>query len=181
MLKDIITILRDTFLRYKEVRTFKYQDDTLYNTQPNDKAYQVFVDDQSYHRLNITTGIFVAEFNITILKTPIEESILDVQDYAYAMACNVVEKIDYTSEYMGVIRLHDFSIVTLSHVTDNDSAGVRLTLEIETPNPANLCDDSHWNNEPYEEPAEQPITIEEKTIGDIRVNPVRLPKNPIRC
>lgn len=181
MLKDIVNILRDTFLRYKEVRTFKYKDDLLFNAQGNDKPFQVFVDDQSYHRLNITTGIFIAEFNITILKTPSkDEGILDIQDYAYTMACNVLERLDYLDDYIGVLRVHDYSIVTLSHVTDNDSAGVRLTVQLETPNPANLCDDSNWG-EPYQEPEDKEITVNEKEIGNLTINKIKLPKTPIKC
>ena len=182
MIKDIISILEDTFLRYKGVRTFKYQDDSLNNTQPSDLDYQVFVDDYSYHRLNITTGIFVAEFNICILKTPsVNESILDIQDYAYSLACNVMEKIDTMEENMGVLSVYDYSIVTLSHYTDNDSAGVRLTLSLQTPNPANLCDDTNWNDEPYSGDTEPVIDVSGATVGRIDVNPITLPKRPKRC
>lgn len=181
MHKQIVEILRDLFLRYKEVRTFQYKDDLLFNAQPNERSYQVFVDDTSYHRLNITTGVFIAEYNITILRTPSkDESILAIQDYAYSMACNILEKLDYTEEFMGVVRVHDYSIITLSHVTDNDSAGVRLTVELETPNPANLCDDENWNDEPYSgdtEPVLSGITYNE--IGTITVNPVKLPKTKV--
>lgn len=180
MLKEIIEILRDTFLRYKGVRTFKYQDDSLNNTQPNDKDYQVFVDDTSYHRLNITTGIFVAEFNIYILKTPSkDESILDVQDYAYALAANVIGKMDYDAH--PALSVHDWSVITVSHVTDNDSAGVRLTLYLETPNPENLCEDWHWNDEPYSGDTENPIDVPDGNIGWLDVNPITLPKKPKKC
>lgn len=180
MLKEIIEILRDTFLRYKGVRTFKYQDDSLNNTQPNDKDYQVFVDDTSYHRLNITTGIFVAEFNIYILKTPSkDESILDVQDYAYTLAANVIGKMDYDAH--PALSVHDWSVITVSHVTDNDSAGIRLTLYLETPNPENLCDESNWNDEPYSGDTENPIDVPDYGIGLLDVNPITLPKKPKKC
>lgn len=182
MLKELIEILRDIFLRYKRVRTFKYQDDLLNNAQAGDKSYQIFVDDQSYHRLNITTGIFIAEFNIAILRTPsAEESILDIQSYAYDMACNVLEKLDYSDDYVGVMRVHDYSIVTVSHVTDNDSAGVRLTVELEVPNPANLCDDSHWNDEPYSGDTEFELSISGDTISGLDIKPVVLPRRKVGC
>lgn len=67
MIKDVIEILKNISLRHKGVKTFKYQGDDLFNSQNNNKMYQVYVDDISHHQLNITTGIFKVEFQIYVL------------------------------------------------------------------------------------------------------------------
>lgn len=168
MLKDIINVLKDCFTRYKGVNTFKYQSDDLNNSQGDYASWQVYVDDVSDHNLNITDGTFTAEFQIMILSHVDDgETILDKQDEAYSLAATVVEQLDRKVEYQGILRVHDYSILTCSHITDDDSAGVRLTLVLQVPNPADLCYDQ-WQ-EPVPEPEDEPLEL----------NPITLPKKPL--
>ena len=168
MLKDIINVLKDIFSRYKGVNTFKYQSNDLNNAQNDYASWQIYVDDMSRHQLNITDGTFTAEFQIMILSHVDDgETILDKQDYAYSLAATVVEALDSNPEYQGVMRVHDYSIVTVSHISDDDSAGVSLSLVLQVPNPADLCYDQ-WQ-EPVPEPEEEPLEIQTIT----------LPKKPI--
>lgn len=168
MLKDIVNVLKDCFTRYKGVNTFKYQDDRLNNAQNDYASWQIYVDDMSHHQLNITDGTFTAEFQIMILSHVDDgETILDKQDYAYSLAATVVEALDRKFEYQGILRVHDYSIVTVSHISDDDSAGVSLTLVLQVPNPADLCYDE-WQ-EPVPEPEEEQIEL----------NVITLPKKPI--
>lgn len=183
MLTEIINILKNIALRHKGVRTFRYQGDDLNNQQGNYKGFQVFVDDISLHQLNITTNVFKTEFQIYILSTPenTPEAILKAQDDAYTIAVDILAYIDLKSEYRGILSVYDYSIITLSHYTANSSAGVKLSLVIETPNPVNLCElDDNFNDEPYEEKDEE-ITINEEEIGDITINPIHLPLNNPCC
>lgn len=168
MLKDIITVLKDRFSRYKGVNTFKYQSDDLNNSQNDYASWQIYVDDMSRHQLNITDGTFTAEFQIMILSHVGEDdTILDKQDYAYSLAATVVEALDRNPEYQGVMRVHDYSIVTVSHISDDDSAGVNLSLVLQVPNPADLCYDQ-WQ-EPVPEPEDEPLEL----------HTITLPKKPI--
>ena len=183
MLKDIIEILKNISLRHKGVCTFKYQGDDLNNQQGNYKGFQVYVDDISLHQLNITTNIFKTEFQIYILSTPenTPEAILNAQNEAYTIAVDILAYIDLKSEYKGILSVYDYSILTLSHYTANNSAGVKLSLVIETPNPVNLCElDDNFNDEPYEE-KDNEITINEDEVGDITLNPIKLPINNPCC
>lgn len=179
MLKEVITKLRDTFLMYKEVSTFRYQDKLLNNAQGNYKPFQVYLDTTSHHRLNITTNIFIAEFEIYILAIPEDNNILDIQDTAYDIACNVMAKID--NESLPYLSVYDYSILTVDHMTDDDSAGVKLSLQLQIPSPVDLCtyeDDF----EPYiPEPDDNPITVPDNTIGNITLKPTKLPKDASRC
>ena len=181
MIKDIIEILKNVSLRHKGVRTFKYQSDIYNNAQNNYATYQVYVDDISLHQLNITTNIFKAEFQIYILSQPDGTSgntILDVQNNAYTIACNIMAYIDTQDEFKGVLSVYDYSILTLSHYTDDNAAGVKLSLVLEMPNPVNLCElDDNFNDEPYPEEQDQEIDIDTDEIGDIDINPITLPRN----
>ena len=181
MLKDVIDILRDISLRHKNVYTFLYQDDMLNNAQNNYPGYQVYVSDTSMHQLNITTNIFKAEFQIYILGHATGESgntILDVQNDAYTIAADIMAYIDTKEEFYGILSVYDYSILVLSHYTDDDSAGVKLSLVLEMPSPVNLCTlDDNFDDEPHEEEPDRDIDIPSSEIGDIEINPIHLPRN----
>lgn len=182
MLKDIIEILRDVSLRHKGVHTFKYQGKTYNNAQNNYETYQIYVDDISLHQLNITTGIFKAEFQIYILSKPDGTSgntVLDVQNNAYTIACNIMGYIDTKEEYQGVLSVYDYSILTLSNYTDDSSAGVKLSLVLEMPSPLNFCTlEENFNDEPYHPEDDGEINVGETDgdVGDIDIKPIKLPK-----
>ena len=184
MLKDVIDIIKDVSLRHKGVRTFRYQSDMLNNAQNNNKMFQVYVDDVSLHQLNITTNIFKAEFEIYILGFPTSESgntILDIQNDAYTIACDIMAYIDTKDEFKGVLSVYDYSILTISHYTDDNASGVKLSLILEMPNPVNLCTlDENFNDEPYSGDTDTEITIETNDVGDLDINPIHLPINR-RC
>ena len=179
MLKDVINILKDISLRHKGVRTFKYQSDIYNNAQNNHKYYQVYVDDISLHELNITTNIFKARFEIFILGfTDDENTILDVQNNAYTIACDIMAYIDTKSDFKGVLRVYDYSILTVSHYTDDNAAGVKLSLVLEMPNPVDLCTlEDNFNDEPYEDEPDKEIDLNISEIGDIDLKPIELPRS----
>ena len=179
MLKDVINILKDISLRHKGVRTFKYQSDIYNNAQNNHKYFQVYVDDVSLHELNITTNIFKARFEVYILGfTDDENSILDVQNNAYTIAADIMAYIDIQDAFKGVLRVYDYSILTVAHYTDDDAAGVKLSLVLEMPNPVNLCTlDENFNDEPYEDEPDNEIDLDIDEVGDIDLRPINLPRS----
>jgi hypothetical protein len=181
MLKDVVNIIKDISLRHKGVRTFRYQSEILNNAQNNHAMYQVYVDDVSLHELNITTNIFKAKFEIYILGFVDDDTtVLEVQNNAYTVACDIMAYIDIKDEFKGVLSVYDYSILTLSHYTDDNAAGVKLSLVLEMPNPVNLCElDDNFNDEPYEEETDSEIDINNEEIGDIDINPITLPTNRI--
>lgn len=181
MLKDVINIIKDISLRHKGVRTFRYQSEILNNAQNNHKMYQVYVDDVSLHELNITTNIFKAKFEIYILGfVDDENTVLDVQNNAYTIACDIMAYIDTKDEFKGILSVYDYSILTLSHYTDDNAAGVKLSLVLQMPSPVNLCSlDENFNDEPYEDDEDSEIDINNDEIGDIEINPITLPTNRI--
>lgn len=181
MLKDVINILRDVSLRHHEVYTFKYQDDKLNNAQNNYRGFQVYVDDVSYHQLNITTNIFKAEFQIYILGQADGTSgntILDIQNKAYTIAVDIMAYIDSQEAFQGILSVYDYSILVLSHYTDDDSCGVKLSLVLQMPSPLNWCTlEDNFDDEPHEEEPDHEIDIPTNEVGDIEINPIKLPIN----
>jgi hypothetical protein len=182
MLKDVIEILKDICLRHKGVRTFRYQSDILNNAQNNYGTFQVYVDDASFHQLNITTNIFRAEFQVYVLGFVDDDNdVLTVQNNAYTIACDIMAYIDTQEAFQGVLSVYDYSILTLSHYSDDNSAGVKLSLVLQMPSPVNLCTlDDNFNDEPYEEEKDKEIDINDDEVGDIDLNPIHLPINR-RC
>lgn len=179
MLKDVIEILKNASLRHKGVYTFRYQGDDLNNAQNNYKMYQVYVDDISLHQLNITTNIFKVEFQIYILGFVNEDkTILDVQDDAYTIAVDLMAFIDSQDEFQGVLSVYDYSILTLSRYGDDSSAGVKLSLVLQMPSPLNWCTlDENFDDEPHKEEEDHKIDVDINEVGDITINPIKLPRN----
>ena len=179
MLKDVINILKDISLRHKGVCTFKYQSDILNNAQNNHKYYQVYVDDISLHQLNITTNIFKAEFQVYVLGFVDDDNdVLEVQNNAYTIAADIIAYIDTQEAFKGVLSVYDYSILTISHYTDDNAAGVKLSLVLEMPSPVNLCTlDDNFNDEPYEDEPDKEIDLNINEIGDIDLKPIELPKH----
>ncbi len=181
MLKDIIEILKNVSLRHKGVYTFRYQGEKFNNAQNNYKTFQVYVDDISLHELNITTNIFKATFEIYILAQPDGTSgntVLDIQNNAYTIACDIMAFIEESDEYDGVLSIYDYSLLTLARYTDDQSSGVKLSLTLQMPNPVNLCTlQDNFDDEPHEEEADKEITIETNDVGELDINPIHLPRN----
>ena len=181
MLKDIIEALRHVSLTHKGVYTFRYQGDDLNNAQNNYKGYQVYVDDISLHQLNITTNIFKVEFQVYVLGHPTGESgntILDVQNNAYTIAVDIMGRIDTDEAYRGILSVYDYSILTLSHYTDDNAAGVKLSLVLQMPSPLNYCElDDNFDDEEHEEEQDHEIDVPDNEVGDIDITPIHLPKN----
>lgn len=179
MLKDVINILKDISLKHKGVRTFKYQSDIYNNAQNNHKYYQVYVDDVSLHELNITTNIFKARFEVYILGfTDDNNTILDVQNNAYTIAADIMAYIDTQEAFKGILRVYDYSILTVSHYTDDNAAGVKLSLVLEMPSPVNLCTlEDNFNDEPYEDEPDKEIDLNINEVGDIDLKPIELPRS----
>ncbi len=183
MIKDLVEIFKNISLRHKNVRTFRYQNDMHNNAQNNHKTYQVYLDTVSLHQLNITTNIFTSSFELYILSQPDGTSgntIEDVQNYAFTIAVDILGALDNWEDYKGVLSIHDYSILTVSEYSDDNSSGVKLSVILETPSPLNLCSlDDNFNDEPYEDEPDHEIDVDEDEVGDIDITPITLPRNRI--
>lgn len=163
----------DTLSRFKGVNTVRYQGDDFNNAQHNYDTLQAYIDNVQFHQFNLTTNIVKAEMQVYILGKPNTDKmddVLDIQDKAYDCALNVLAYMDTKSEFNGMLRLYDYSILTLADYTSQRNAGVKLSIVLEMPNGVNLCElDEHFG---------EPIPSDD---GDeLNITTIKLPINN-RC
>lgn len=178
--KEVTNAIIDTLKRFKGVNFVKYTGDDLINAQNNNKTIQCWVDDISLHQFNLTQNVAKAEYQIYIIGFVTGESgntVLDVQDRCYDIALYTLAYLDTKEEFKGIISLYDYSILTLSHFSTDDSAGVKLSVVLTIPNGVNLCElDEHFG-EPYPEDEDNEIDLDIEEVGDIDLKPITLPKS----
>lgn len=180
MLKQIVDIIKNTALRHKAINSFKYQDSLLTNAQGSNRYYQCVIDDTSLHQLIISQSpnIFTSTFDIYIIGfVNTDETILEIQNNCYDIAVEIVAKLD---TYTDVISVHDYSLLVGSHYTDDNSVFCKINLELNIP--FGLCDlDEYFDDEPKDITEEDTEIILNGNTEDkeIKLNPIRLPKNEI--
>ena len=181
MIKDLVEIFKNIALRHKKVKTFRYQNDLKNNAQNNFKTFQVYLDAVSLHQLNISSNVFTSSFELYILSQPNGESgstVEDIQTDAFTIAVDILGALDNWEEYKSVLSIHDYSILTLSEYSDDNSSGVKLSVVLETPSPLSLCTlEDNFNEEPYKEEEDHKIDIIVNGVGDIDIHPIRLYPN----
>lgn len=185
MLKELIEVIRDTALKHKLVNSFKYQSSILVNAQNGNKYLQVVVDDTNLSQLLVSYSpdVFTVTLDVYVLGfVDTESTILNVQDIAYDTALQIMKKIETDDAYKGKIEIHDYSLLTLSHYTDDNSAGVKMSLEIRVP--VGYCDLDEYFDEEAKDVQEEDKQI--NLIGDksddkeILLNPIKVERNPIK-
>lgn len=142
MFKEVSEYILSMFYKHKAVAMCKYQDRILINAQNNNEYFQVVMEDNAYFQYIKTQDTFTATYNIDILGFPKDDTdILSKQDIAFQIASDVIALLGTSrNEYANVMRCWDWSYLFLSHFTDDNAAGVRVSLEIVMPNPVNYCD-----------------------------------------
>lgn len=174
MITELVDIFRDISLRHKGVRTFRYTGDDLINAQNSHEYYQVIMDTVQLHELNITTNIFTVNLDLYVLG--FGRDIAMVQDRAYTIGVDILAYID--NHYIGTVSVHDYSILTLSRFTDDEAAGVKISLELAMPSPLDLCTyEDNFNDEPYEPESDHEIDVPEEEVGDLDINVIKLPRD----
>lgn len=179
--KDIISILENVLSRFKGVNFVKYQGDDLNNQQQNYKQIQCYIDTYTFHQFILTKNIANMEVQIYILKHPNDQTpqeILDCQDECYNAALNVLAFLDMNEDYKGILKLYDYSIITLDRYTAQANAGVKLSLILAIPNGVNLCTmPDFFNDEPYTPDEDREIDVPEKEISEeLNIKKIKLPK-----
>lgn len=140
MLNQLVNYIGSVGLKHKAVKTFKYQRRSLINQQNNNGYVELVIEDNAYLQQLITQNIFTATFNVDILGFPKDDTeILDMQSLCMQIAVEIMAYIEQDDTFLGQLSIHDYDILLVSHFTDDESAGVRLSLELVLPNPINLC------------------------------------------
>lgn len=182
LFKDVINTIEGILKRFKGVNYVGYNIDSLNNAQHNRKPIQCYIDSVSLSEFNLTTNITKLSLDIFILGVPNAENnlgaTLDVQDECYNVACNFLALLNTNEETQNIIRLYDYSILTLDKYTAQANSGVKLSVVLEIPSAVNLCEE--WlNDKPYPEDEDIDIEIDEKEVTDITLKKYKLPRNPV--
>lgn len=167
MLEEIINIIKEWCLKYKTTKRFVYQSEVEINHQNNNGYLQFIVDDTNTHTVNdnetITTtlDIYVLDF----VKEDNKDNILKAQSKCYDAILRIIYQIENDNKYKHIIHINNYDILTLSHFTDDNCSGVKVTLSLIVPLPIDNCTiNEYFNDIPYLEP------LDDKVI-DIKSNP----------
>ena len=183
MYKDIVDYIGNIALKHIAVKSFKYQKRIMVNQQNNNSYMQFIIEDDTYLQYIKTANVFTATFNIDIIGQPKDDTdILNVQNDALQVGAEVIQYITNDDTYRNLISVSDYDFLTISHFTDDNSAGYRLSLELVIPNPVNLCEylnNFSEDNIPVE--AENPLDIinskPDTKSNELVLQPIKLPKN----
>ena len=184
MINEIVEYIATTFMKHIAVKSCKYQDKILINAQNSNPYVQVVIEsDGAFAQWIKTSNVFTITFNINILGLPSDDfKILDVHNDTFQIGNEVLNYIENDNTYKNIISVYDFDFLSLTHYTDDNAAGWRMSLELVIPNPVNLCEylnNFSEDNIPVE--AEKPLDIinskPDTKSNELVLNPIRLPKN----
>ena len=140
MFEQIMDYIGTTALKHVAVKQYKYQKRIMINQQNNNAYMQVVIEDDPYGQYIKTNGVYTLTLNIDVLGFPKDDTeILKIQSDAFQVASELIAYIDKDMTFMDRISVYDYSMLSISHFTDDNAAGQRISLELVVPNPINLC------------------------------------------
>ena len=160
MISELITYLMDTAKQHVLIGSVAYKEVYNINDQNNEKQFQFIIDSSNMIEKNITENVIKCRLEIYCLGfVKYNNNILDVQDQATHMLIDFINYIDNDSY---PVEVYDWSLLSLSEYSDNNSSGVKLSLDVIIPNILNLCE--YKNN--FIEKTEEEIPSLEISNGD---------------
>ena len=179
MVKNLVEAIKEQARHIKNVKSFNYEGADLINAQNNNATIQVFVEDDIFIEYIVTKDLIKVQMNIDILDNIGEdESKLDVHDRTTKIAIVIIKLIE--ESYKNILSVYDYNLLNVSHYTDDDLFGTRVSLYLTMPSPINFFNISDFidNLNEYEknEDKEININIKEIDIDNININPIKLKK-----
>lgn len=139
MYKQIIDYLMECAMKHIAVNSVKYQSRVLINQQNSNPNYQVVIEDDAYLQMK-TENMNTMSLNIDILShCGDDDNILDIQSNALQIGAELLKYVETDDYFLSLLKIDDYDFLMLSHFTDDDSAGVRISLQFVVPNPVDLC------------------------------------------
>lgn len=177
MLKNLINAIKEVAEHIKNVKFFKYEGVDLINCQNNNSTIQVVVEDDIFTEFITTKDLIKVQLNIDILDNIRDgEEKIDCHDRTTKIAIVLIKLIE--ENYKNILSVYDYNMLNVSHYSDDDLFGTRMSLFLTMPSPINFCninDFIDYLNEYYKE-EDKDITINkpEIDIDNININPIKL-------
>lgn len=182
MISELIQFLLQTAYKHKSVNYVGYKRELDINDQHNTPSFQFLIEsDSGFLENQIVEGIITLRLNMDIIGfVGKDASVLDIQDEATHIGFDFIEYIKNQSDFP--LEVHDFSFLSLTEYTDDNSSGIRLTIQFVIPSPINLCEYEN-NFEEKEEPIVEHLDLsngDECTESKFPDKGSKLTLNPIR-
>ena len=179
MIKNLINAIKEVAEHIKNVKSFNYEGSDLINAQNNNATVQVWVEDDVFTEFIVTKDLIKVQMNIDILDNIRDgEEKVDTHDRTTKIAIVLINLLEY--RYKNILSVYDYNMLNVSHYSDDDLFGTRMSLFLTMPSPINFCNINEFIDElnEYEENEDNDITIniKEIDIDNININPIKLKK-----
>ena len=179
MLKNLVECIKENAEHIKGVKFFSYEGADLINAQNNNATIQIWVENDAFIEYIVTKDLIKIQLNIDILdKIGENEDIIDIHDRTTKIAIVLIKLIE--ENYKNILSVYDYNLLNVSHYTDDDLFGTRMSIYLTMPSPINFCNINEFIDElnEYEKNEDNDITINkpEIDIDNININPVKLKK-----
>ena len=179
MIKNLVEAIKEQAEHIKNVKHFNYEGADLINAQNNNSTIQIWIEDDIFTEYLVTKDLIKVQMNIDILDNiGDDEEKVDVHDRTNKIAIVLIKLIE--ENYKNILSIYDFNLLNVSHYTDDDLFGTRMSIYLTMPSPVNECNINEFIDElnKYEKNEDKEITINkpEIDINNININPVKLKK-----
>ena len=181
MYNQIIQYIMECAMKHVAVKSVKYQSRILINQQNSNPNYQVVIEDDAYLQYNKTGNVNTMSLNIDILSHCGDDGILDIQSTALQIGAELIKYVETDDYFLSLLKIDDYDFLMLSHFTDDDSAGVRISIQFVVPNPVDMCSfrDNFDEDKGFTVEKEDSIDLKKEQDcengGGITLNPIKLP------
>lgn len=129
---------------HKAVNSSRYDARILTNAQNSNGYMQFNIDSSPFFDtlISVPNIPFTFQLNIDILGFPRKDgtySILDAQSDAFQIGIEWLHYIRQDDTFMGQLAVRDYQFLGFDHFTDDDAAGMRLTVQFVLADPISLC------------------------------------------
>ena len=179
MIKELVLAIKEQAEHIKDVKFFSYEGADLINSQNNNATIQIWVEDDIFTEFITTKDLIKIQLNIDILDTIRDgEDMLETHDRTTKIAIVLIKLLE--ERYKNILSVYDFNMLNVSHYSDDDLYGTRMSLYLTLPSPINVCNINEFIDElnEYEKNEDKEITINkpEIDIDNINISPVKLKK-----
>ena len=179
MIKNLINSIKEQAEHIKNVKFFKYEGADLINAQNNNATIQIWVEDDIFIEYIVTKDLVKVQMNIDILDNiGDDEDKLYIHDRTTKIAIVLIKLIE--ENYKNILSVYDYNMLNVSHYSDDDLYGTRMSLYLTMSSPINFCNINEFIDElnKYENEEDKEITINKPVIdiNEININPIKLKK-----